>query len=101
MTEDVVLAIDEACQNIIRHAYGKETEEEIALQIQRQGDGLTITLRDFAPPVDSDCMKPRDLEDIRPGGLGCHFMQQVMDEISVTYAREGNGNILRMVKRFS
>lgn len=97
--EDIVLAIDEACQNIIRHAYRGETDEEILLQIVRDGDALVISLRDYAPEVSSDCMKPRDLEDIRPGGLGCHLIQQVMDEVSVGRPPEGPGNILRMVKR--
>ncbi len=101
ITDDVVLAIDEACQNIIRHAYGNETHEQIALQIQRQEDGLTITLRDYARPIEADCMKPRNLEDIRPGGLGCHFIQQVMDKVSIKNAPEGNGNILQMIKRLS
>ena len=99
MVEDVVLAIDEACQNIIRHAYRGETDEEIVLQIVRDGDALVISLRDYAPEVIQDRMKPRDLEDIRPGGLGCHLIQQVMDEVSVGRPPEGPGNILRMVKR--
>ena len=97
--EDIVLAIDEACQNIIRHAYRGETDEEIVLQIGREGDDLIISLRDYAPEVSSDCMKSRDLEDIRPGGLGCHFIQQVMDEVSLSRPTEGRGNVLRMVKR--
>ena len=101
VTDDVVLAIDEACQNIIRHAYGKECKDEIVLHIHRQGDSLTITLRDYAPPVSSDCMKPRDLDDIRPGGLGCHLIQQVMDDVSIGPALEGKGNLLQMVKRLS
>ncbi|MGB0908767.1 MAG: ATP-binding protein [Nitrospirales bacterium] len=99
--DDVVLAIDEACQNIIRHAYGNETNEQIAMQIQRQEDGLIITLRDYAPLIESDCMKPRNLEDIRPGGLGCHFIQQIMDNVSIKNAPEGNGNILQMIKYLS
>ncbi len=99
MVEDVVLAIDEACQNIIRHAYRGETDEEILLQIVRDGDALVISLRDYAPEVSSDCMNPRDLENIRPGGLGCHLIQQVMDEVSISRPPEGRGNILRMMKR--
>ena len=99
--EEVVLAVDEACQNIIRHAYGGETDEEIVLQIDRDGDALVLSLRDYAPEVGPDCMKPRDLDELRPGGLGCHFIQQVMDEVSVGRPSEGQGNVLRMVKRIS
>jgi sigma-B regulation protein RsbU (phosphoserine phosphatase) len=97
--EDVVLAIDEACQNIIRHAYHGETNEEIILHISRNGNCLNISLEDFAPEVSADCMKPRELADVRPGGLGCHFIKQVMDEVSVGPSPNGRGNILRMVKQ--
>ena len=99
--EDVVLAIDEACQNIIRHAYQGETDEEIILKIGMEGKELNISLEDSAPEVSSDCMKPRELEDIRPGGLGCHFIKQVMDEVSLGPSPSGRGNILRMRKRLA
>lgn len=98
--EQVVIAIDEACQNIIRHAYGRETEEAIVLQIQQNHQTLAITLRDYAPHVNVPCLELRDLEEVRPGGLGGHFMHQTMDEISVEPAPDGNGNILRMFKQF-
>ena len=99
--EDVVLAIDEACQNIIRHAYGGDTSEEIVLNIERDGEMLVISLRDYAPEVGVDCMKLRDLGEIRPGGLGCHFIQEVMDDVSLGRPSEGRGNVLRMVKRMN
>jgi len=97
--EDVVLAIDEACQNIIRHAYCGETDEEIVLNIEQDGETLVISLRDYASEVSADCMKSRDLGDIRPGGLGCHFIQEVMDEVSLSRPPEGSGNVLRMIKQ--
>ncbi len=96
--EDIVLAIDEACQNIIRHAYQGETDDLIVLHIYQRDNTLVIMLRDYGPNVGKDCMKPRDLEDLRPGGLGCHFIQQVMDEVSMGPPPEGIGNVLQMVK---
>jgi len=99
--EQVVLAIDEACQNIIRHAYGQETQEEIVLHIRQHHQALAITLRDYAPHVQENCIQPRDLEDVRPGGLGGHFIHQTMNEISLEPAPDGPGNVLRMIKQFS
>ena len=62
--------------------------------------GNTGTLRDFAPHVPPDCMQPRDLDEVRPGGLGTHFILQVMDEVGfVEPPPEGGGNLLRMVKK--
>jgi sigma-B regulation protein RsbU (phosphoserine phosphatase) len=97
---DVVMAIDEACQNVIRHAYGDRAEGDIVLELGIEAGVLTATLRDFAPPVSPDCMQPRDLDEVRPGGLGTHFMFEVMDEVGfVEPPPAGGGNLLRMVKR--
>ena len=95
----IVLAVDEACQNVIRHAYCGDAGGDIVLEIERRGDILIFSLRDFAPPIDPTRVKPRDLDDVRPGGLGTHFIRDVMDEADFTSPPSGDGNLLRMVKR--
>ena len=98
--EDVVLAVDEACQNIIRHAYGGENDGEIEIRIERASDELRIWLRDFAPSVDPECLESsRSLSEVRPGGLGTHFIRSLMDEAEFVPQPEGAGNLLRMIKR--
>ena len=62
---DIVMAVDEACQNIIRHAYGKERDGDIVLRIERQKDELVFSLTDYAPRIDPSKVKPRDLDDVR------------------------------------
>ncbi len=114
---DTVIAVDEACQNVIRHAYAGRQDGEIELEIFRKGstaaasssgssgkksgagDAIVILLRDYAAPVDISKIKPRDLEDVRPGGLGTHFIREVMDEVEFLRPPKDSGNILRMVKR--
>ncbi len=98
---EVVLAIDEACQNIIRHAYGKECDEDISLEVYLRGGRLEINLTDDAPPIDLDAVRPRDLDEIRPGGLGTHFINEIMDEVTYSYLESGTGNRLHMVKTIS
>ena len=98
-TSDIVLAIDEACQNVIRHAYKGDPNGIIELEICREGDDLIFSLRDEAPPVDPAQVKPRDLDDVRPGGLGTHFIRKLMDRVDFTQPPRGAGNLLRMVKR--
>ncbi len=95
---DVVIAVDEACQNIIRHAYGDGQIGDIIIEVTRRGDTLLFYLRDFARPVDTDKIGPRDLDDMRPGGLGTHFIRTVMDEVEFLRPSEGRGNLLRMKK---
>ena len=96
---DVVMAVDEACQNVIRHAYGDDPGGPIELEIEHCGEDLVVSLRDFAPEVDPNQVKPRDLEEIRPGGLGTHLIREVMDSAEFIRPESGGGNLLRMVKR--
>jgi sigma-B regulation protein RsbU (phosphoserine phosphatase) len=95
---DLVLAVDEACQNIIRHGYGGAPGGEIIVTIGREGERLAVLLRDFAKTVDPAKIKPRDLNDIRPGGLGVHFIREVMDEVAFLPPPDGRGNLLRLAK---
>ena len=98
MTNDIVLAVDEAGQNIIRHAYGDKVGD-IIVQMGRQNRALIVRLTDFAPPVDPTQIHPRALDDIRPGGLGTHFMHSIMDDITFLPPPIGAGNVLQMTKR--
>lgn len=96
---DIVLVVDEACQNIIRHAYGTAPAGDIVLEIRRSAGALIVTLRDFAAPVDPATIRPRPLDDLRPGGLGTHFIYAIMDEVTFGRPPDGRGNLLRMTKR--
>jgi len=99
VARDIVIAVDEACQNVIRHAYKGSPDGKIVLDISRDGDSVVLNLRDFADAVDVAKIKPRELDDLRPGGLGTHFIREIMDEVDFLVPPEGDGNILRMVKR--
>ncbi len=96
---DIVIAVDEACQNIIRHAYGEDRAGEILVDIRRDGDNIMFNLLDFASPVDPGRIHPRPLDDLRPGGLGTHFISECMDAIEFRPAPEGAGNWLCMKKK--
>jgi len=98
---EMIMAVDEACQNIIRHAYGGDPGGEIVVDIRRQDDRIAIHLLDFAAPVDVSKIKPRPLDDVKPGGLGTHFIQQCMDECGFLTPPAGAGNCLRLIKRIT
>lgn len=101
VARDIVIAVDEACQNVIRHGYKGRADGEIALEVERQGGDLILLLKDEAPTVDPSMVRPRDLDDIRPGGIGTHLIRSVMDEVAFVAPPPGGGNILRMVKRIA
>ena len=75
------LAVDEACTNIIRHAYDGDHTKKIVLELGMHPDRIEVKLRDFGRKVDPAGIKPRKLDDIRPGGLGVHFIREIMDEV--------------------
>jgi len=98
--EDVgkmTLAVDEACANVIRHAYGNRRGERIVLTLTAREDRLEILIRDFGRPLEQKDLKPRDLNEIRPGGLGIHFIKSAMDDVNYDAPLEGGG-LLRLVK---
>jgi phosphoserine phosphatase RsbU/P len=99
LRDKLVLAVDEACTNIIRHAYCGGEGETIALHLAREEDMLVFELRDSAPAVDPAKLKPRDLGECRPGGLGLPFIDALMDVWKLEPAADGKGNVLRMHKQ--
>jgi sigma-B regulation protein RsbU (phosphoserine phosphatase) len=99
LRQSLVLAVDEACANVIRHAYGGACESRIELRLTQEGPELRFELRDFAPCVDPDKVKPRDLDEARPGGLGINFIDTLMDSWSLQPLDDRHGNLLTMRKR--
>lgn len=93
----IVLAVDEACTNIIKHAYLGDRNQTITIFCNYDDAKLEVFLRDCGRPVDARCVRPRKLDEIRPGGLGTHFIRSIMDEVDYSF-EEGCGNVLRMVK---
>jgi sigma-B regulation protein RsbU (phosphoserine phosphatase) len=93
---DLVLAVDEALQNIIRHAYGGPTDKPIDLDIVKEDGQLVVRITDYAQAVDPDRIKPRALDDVRPGGLGTYFIQSVLDDHRFEEPPPGAGNRLKL-----
>ena len=94
----VTLAVHEACANIIEHGYQGDTGQRIDLTVVITPDDLTVEIRDYGSKPDLATIQPRALQDVRPGGLGTHFMRSIMD--SVTYDLSPDvGTLLRMTKR--
>lgn len=95
----MVMAINEACMNVIQHAYGAQEDGEVILEFWQDGDDLVIRIHDFAETVDKQNIKSRDLDDIRPGGLGVHMIHKMMDSVQYLDGLDGMGNMLQMRKR--
>jgi anti-sigma regulatory factor (Ser/Thr protein kinase) len=93
----IVLAVDEACSNIIKYAYEGDHSRLIALNIAVKKTKLVIELRDSGKRPDVSRIIPRKLDDIRPGGLGTHFMAEVFDNVEYDTTSDA-GTILTLEK---
>jgi serine/threonine-protein kinase RsbW len=100
----VTRAVDEALTNIMRHSYGGKLDRRIELSCLRVakkpraqgGEGFEVRLVDDGPKIDPAKLRGRKLEEIKPGGLGLHFIRQSMDVVEFKRAR--GTNVLRLVK---
>jgi len=86
----IVLAVDEALANIIRHAYHDRTDCLMELECREIPDGLEITLLDNGDAPDPSKICAREVGSDQPGGLGTHIIKDVMDEFSYQALPEGN-----------
>jgi anti-sigma regulatory factor (Ser/Thr protein kinase) len=99
----ISLAIDEALCNIINHGYDRRPDGRIWLSVwdlHTDPPGIRVVIEDRAKQVDPERIRPRDLDDIRPGGLGVYIIREIMDEVSYEQ-RDGGGMRLTLTKRMS
>jgi len=95
--EDVKLAVDEACSNVIKHAYKGALNQKIILRFKTSSKGFEVIIDDNGIKVLPESLVGRDLEDIRPGGLGIHFIKKVFD-IFAFDEKKKKGNRLRLLR---
>lgn len=97
-------AVDEALANVIRHAYANRPGQPIELLCRRvnertkekHGPALEILMIDRGPAANCKSFCGRSLDEVRPGGLGMHFIQNGADVVE--YSRRLRKNRLRLVK---
>ena len=79
--DELVLAIAEAAQNIVKHAYKDvtETSDRMEIKISLKDSDLEIGFFDKGKAVIPENIQHRKLDDIKPGGLGTFFIKQIMD----------------------
>ena len=81
--DELVLAIAEAAQNIVKHAYkdAPDAKEIMVVQISCKNNELQIAFYDMGSPVDPKRVKHREIDNVKPGGLGTFFIQEIMDAV--------------------
>ena len=101
-TYAVQLSVDEACTNIIEHAYAYRSDGKIVIHcvVSEASDKFVVNIMDWGKPFDPTTLPEPDTEsglnDRKAGGLGIFFMRKFMDEIS--YRRSDDMNLLTLAK---
>jgi serine/threonine-protein kinase RsbW len=83
--DNIMLAVDEACTNIIKHAYKSYPDGEIIIKLESSGNKLTITIIDYGASFAPDSVPEPDLRKYykqhKVGGLGMYLMKTLMDDV--------------------
>jgi anti-sigma regulatory factor (Ser/Thr protein kinase) len=90
----MVLGVDEACTNIIRHAYHLRDDQPIALSLEGKRDCVCMRLRDYGYQCSPEAMKGRAHDIIKPGGLGLHLIRNAFDKVDYVLKRRGTELVL-------
>ncbi len=91
--DEILLAIDEAVQNIIRHAYEMKANQPIDIEIQKTKN-FSIKIRDYGKQVELSSIAPRKLDEVRPGGLGVHFIRTICKNVKYEHAKDNKGGTI-------
>ncbi|MFT4604879.1 MAG: serine/threonine-protein kinase RsbW [Rhodothermales bacterium] len=98
--QQLKMAVDEACANVIEHAYKGNNEQPIDIAVIVRSDRFTVRIRDKGEGFDPTVYQEPDLTSIarsrRAGGLGVHIMHRLMDQVE--YRQRGRTNECRLTK---
>jgi serine/threonine-protein kinase RsbW len=99
--DELVLAIAEAAQNIVKHGYKgvEETSDRMEIKISLNDGELEIGFFDKGKAVVPENIKHRKLDDIKPGGLGTFFIKEIMDAAVFKKDQKGWINHLVLTKK--
>lgn len=99
----IALAVDEACTNIIKHAYHFATDKPISIRVNQNNGTFEVIIRDEGHPFNPDDIHLPDMKEYlksyKRGGLGVYLMKSLMDKVE--YKPSPNGNEVRLVKYLS
>ncbi|WP_083638877.1 ATP-binding protein [Thermosipho sp. 1063] len=96
---DTELAVNEAIANVIEHTYKFQRDKTIIMTLKwLEPNILEVYLRDFGEKVDPTKVKPRKLEEIRPGGLGVYIIKKIFNKME--FKDVENGNLLYLLKKY-
>ena len=98
---NIILAVDEACTNIIKHAYGGRKNGDIRIEVLRSATSFSVRIQDHGKAFNPEGIEPPNLQkhlaEYRRGGLGVYLMRRMMDKVEYAIA-PGKPNEVTLVK---
>ncbi len=100
----IALAVDEACTNIIKHAYKFDPTKTIEITIRQRKSAFEVSITDSGRQFNPDEITPPDMREYlthyRRGGLGIYLMKSLMDKVEY-HITQGRKNKVLLVKYLS
>ncbi|MFH2029953.1 MAG: ATP-binding protein [Bacteroidota bacterium] len=97
-TDKIVLAVDEACSNIIKHAYAYSANGKLEIKVKSEKEKISITIVDHGSQFDPSLIPEPNLKQIqeerRGGGLGMFLMKKLMDEVKYTNLTKNKNQVV-------
>jgi len=94
----VIIAVDEALQNVIRYAYDMKIDQTIEIFFRKTEDSeLEVKIRDYGKQTSLENIKPRDINDIKVGGLGVYFIKKCSKSSEYKHLPDEIGTELTLV----
>jgi anti-sigma regulatory factor (Ser/Thr protein kinase) len=90
----MVLGVDEACTNVIRHAYDLRDDQPIALSVEKLSTCVRMRLRDYGEQTPAHRMRGRNHAEVKPGGLGLHLIRNAFDKVDYILKPRGTELVL-------
>jgi serine/threonine-protein kinase RsbW len=101
MADQIELAVDEACTNVIKHAYKYDPKRMIDIAVFLDKIKMEIIVSDRGKGFEVAELQKPDLEkyvhESRSGGLGIHLMRSLMDEVNFRF-HPGKRNEVSLIK---
>lgn len=90
----MVLGVDEACTNVIRHAYDLRDNQPMTLWVETLRTRVRLRLRDYGAKTAPHTMRGRDHHELKPGGLGLHLIRNAFDKVDYILKPRGTELVL-------
>jgi anti-sigma regulatory factor (Ser/Thr protein kinase) len=95
--DEVKVAVDEACSNVMKYAYRGNTDRYIVIEYRIISDGFQVVIEDNGIKARPKDIEGRDLDELRPGGLGVHLIKRAFDTMAFDKSKK-RGNRLKLIR---